>query len=63
MGHSANRRESTHHRLVKRVHVREELIDRETLRIRDERFQVIGRMASPNWYCRTRDRFEMVRPK
>jgi hypothetical protein len=48
---------------VKRVHVREELIDRETLRIRDERFQVIGRMASPNWYCRTRDRFEMVRPK
>ena len=49
--------------LVKRVHVREELIDRETLRIRDERFHVIGRMASPHWYCRTRDRFEMVRPK
>jgi len=49
--------------LVKRIHVREELIDRETLRIRDERFHVIGRMASPHWYCRTRDRFEMVRPK
>ena len=49
--------------LVKRVHVREELIDRETLRIRDERFHVLGRMASPHWYCRTRDRFEMVRPK
>jgi flavin reductase (DIM6/NTAB) family NADH-FMN oxidoreductase RutF len=49
--------------LVKRVHVREELIDRETLRIRDERFHVIGRMASPNWYCRTQDRFEMIRPK
>jgi flavin reductase (DIM6/NTAB) family NADH-FMN oxidoreductase RutF len=48
---------------VKRVHVREELVDRETLRIRSERFQVIGRMASPNWYCRTRDRFEMVRPR
>ena len=47
--------------LVKRVHVREELIDRETLRIRDERFHVIGRMASPNWYCRTQDRFEMTR--
>src|SRR5271166_6117225 len=45
------------------VHVREELIDRETLRIRGERFHVIGRMASPHWYCRTRDRFEMVRPK
>jgi len=49
--------------LVKRIHVREELIDRETLRIRDDRFQVIGRMAGPHWYCRTRDRFEMVRPK
>ena len=49
--------------LVKRVHVREELIDRDTLRVRDERFHVIGRMASPHWYCRTRDRFEMVRPK
>lgn len=48
--------------LVKRVQVRDELIDREKLRIRSERFRVIGRMASPNWYCRTGDRFEMVRP-
>jgi hypothetical protein len=39
------------------------LIDHETLRIRGELFQVIGRMASPHWYCRTRDRFEMIRPK
>ncbi|HEY1770845.1 MAG TPA: flavin reductase family protein [Chthoniobacterales bacterium] len=49
--------------LVKRVHVRDELIDSQTLRIRSERFHVIGRMASPHWYCRTRDRFEMIRPK
>ena len=49
--------------LVKRVHVRDELLDPETLRIRSEAFQVIGRMASPNWYCRTQDRFEMVRPR
>ncbi len=48
--------------LVKRVHVRDELFDPENLRIRSEKFQVIGRMASPNWYCRTNDRFEMVRP-
>lgn len=48
--------------LVKRVHVRDELIDPDKLRIRTERFHVIGRMASPNWYCRTRDRFEMIRP-
>lgn len=48
--------------LVKRVHVRDELFDPATLRIRTERLRVIGRMASPNWYCRTQDRFEMVRP-
>jgi flavin reductase (DIM6/NTAB) family NADH-FMN oxidoreductase RutF len=48
--------------LVKRVHVRDELIDAQKLRIRSERLHIIGRMASPNWYCRTRDRFEMVRP-
>jgi flavin reductase (DIM6/NTAB) family NADH-FMN oxidoreductase RutF len=49
--------------LVKRIYVRDELFDPETLRIRSERFQVIGRMASPDWYCRTRDRFEMKRPR
>jgi len=48
--------------LVTRVHVRDELIDPEKLRIRSERFAAIGRMASPHWYCRTRDRFEMIRP-
>lgn len=49
--------------LVRRVHVRDTLIDPDKLRIRSELFQVIGRMASPNWYCRTGDRFEMVRPE
>jgi flavin reductase (DIM6/NTAB) family NADH-FMN oxidoreductase RutF len=48
--------------LVKRVHVRDDLFDPDTLRIRTERFEVIGRMASPNWYCHTADRFEMKRP-
>lgn len=48
--------------LVKRVHVRDALIDADKLRIRNERFQVIGRMGSPDWYCRTTDRFEMPRP-
>lgn len=48
--------------LVKRVHVRDELFDPATLRIRTERFHVVGRMASPHWYCHTMDRFEMVRP-
>ncbi len=49
--------------LVKRLHVRDELIDGATLRIRSELFHSVGRMASPNWYCRTRDLFEMVRPR
>jgi flavin reductase (DIM6/NTAB) family NADH-FMN oxidoreductase RutF len=48
--------------LIKRVHVRDELFDPQTQRIRGELFHVIGRMASPNWYCRTSDRFEMKRP-
>ena len=49
--------------LVKRIHVRDELFDPVTSRIRTERYQVIGRMASPDWYCHTRDRFEMKRPR
>lgn len=48
--------------LVLRVHVRDEFIDPDTLRIRSDHLQVIGRMATPHWYCRTRDRFEMRRP-
>ncbi len=48
--------------LVKRVHVRDEFVDLEKLRIRTELFHPIGRMASPDWYCRTTDRFEMNRP-
>jgi len=49
--------------LVVRVHLREELFDVETKRVRSEKLFLIGRMASPNWYCRTRDRFEMIRPR
>jgi flavin reductase (DIM6/NTAB) family NADH-FMN oxidoreductase RutF len=48
--------------LVQRAHIRDELIDPATLRIHTERFHPIGRMASPHWYCHTRDRFEMIRP-
>jgi flavin reductase (DIM6/NTAB) family NADH-FMN oxidoreductase RutF len=48
--------------LVKRVQVRDELFDVQTGQIRGELFHAIGRMASPHWYCRTQDRFEMQRP-
>lgn len=48
--------------LVLRVHVRDELFDPAALRIRSEQLHLIGRLAVPHWYCRTRDRFEMRRP-
>ncbi|HSH95750.1 MAG TPA: flavin reductase family protein [Roseimicrobium sp.] len=48
--------------VVKRLHVRDELFDESTARIRSDLFKVIGRMASPHWYTRTTDRFEMKRP-
>lgn len=48
--------------LIHRVHVRDELIDPEKLRIKSEELKVIGRMASPHWYCKTTERFEMQRP-
>ena len=48
--------------LIRRLHLRDELYDPEKKRVRAEKFDVIGRMAAPHWYCRTRDRFEMIRP-
>lgn len=48
--------------LVKRVHLRDGLFDPEKKRVNSERLHLIGRMASPHWYCRTRDRFELIRP-
>jgi len=49
--------------LVKRVHLRDELFDVGNQRVVNQKLTLIGRMASPHWYCRTRDRFEMVRPE
>ena len=48
--------------LVKRAHLRDELFDAEKKRVNSEKLFLIGRMASSHWYCRTRDRFEMIRP-
>ena len=48
--------------LIKRLHLRDELFDVEKKRVRTEKLFTIGRMASPHWYCKTRDRFEMKRP-
>lgn len=48
--------------VIKRLHLRDDLFDADKKRVKSEKLQVIGRMASPYWYCRTRDRFEMIRP-
>jgi len=49
--------------LIKRVHLRDDLFDVAKRRVRADQLHTIGRMASPHWYCRTGDRFEMIRPK
>jgi flavin reductase (DIM6/NTAB) family NADH-FMN oxidoreductase RutF len=48
--------------LIKRIHLRDELFDAEKKRVRTEKLLTIGRMASPHWYCKTGERFEMKRP-
>jgi flavin reductase (DIM6/NTAB) family NADH-FMN oxidoreductase RutF len=48
--------------LIKRLHVRDELFDVEKKRVHTEKLLTIGRMASPHWYCKTSERFEMIRP-
>ncbi len=48
--------------VIKRLHLRDELFDVEKKRVNTEKFKVIGRMAAPYWYCRTGERFEMIRP-
>ena len=48
--------------LIKRIHLRDELFDVATKRVRTEKLLTIGRMASPHWYCHTTARFEMIRP-
>jgi flavin reductase (DIM6/NTAB) family NADH-FMN oxidoreductase RutF len=49
--------------LIRRLHLRDELFDVEKRRIHSEKLSTIGRMASPHWYCRTTERFEMKRPE
>jgi flavin reductase (DIM6/NTAB) family NADH-FMN oxidoreductase RutF len=48
--------------LIQRLHLRDDLFDPDKKRVRSENLFLIGRMSSPHWYCRTRDRFEMIRP-
>lgn len=49
--------------LVKRLHVRDGILDPDSLLVQKEAYQPIGRMEVPAGYCRTRDRFDMERPE
>jgi len=49
--------------LVQRVHVRDGIFDPDTQHMDVSAYQPIGRMASPDWYARMGDLFEMKRPK
>jgi flavin reductase (DIM6/NTAB) family NADH-FMN oxidoreductase RutF len=42
-------------------HIRDDLYDAESARIRVDRLQAVGRLAG-DWYARTRDQFELTRP-
>ena len=48
--------------LVKRLHVREGVLDPDTLLVNREAYHPLGRMEVPAGYCRTDDRFDMERP-
>lgn len=48
--------------IVHRVWIDDALFDETNLRVRGEIYHPVGRMSVPDWYCRTRDLFEMIRP-
>lgn len=48
---------------VLRVHVRDGIFDMAKWHVKPEHYHPIARMQSPNWYARTRDMFEMKRPR
>ena len=47
---------------VLRVHVKEGILDPDTWLVKPGSYHPIGRMQSPNWYCRTTELFELKRP-
>ena len=46
---------------VTAMHCRDGLVDPDTLRVDLAALSMVGRMASPGWYARTRDQFELPR--
>jgi flavin reductase (DIM6/NTAB) family NADH-FMN oxidoreductase RutF len=45
------------------AHIRDGILDPETLHLKPEAFLPVGRMAAPDWYCRTSNQYEIKRPK
>lgn len=43
------------------LHVRDGLVDPANLHVDSKALHAVGRMGSPNWYCRSDDQFEMAR--
>jgi flavin reductase (DIM6/NTAB) family NADH-FMN oxidoreductase RutF len=48
--------------IVRHVHVADGLLDPESYGLDQSKWTPVGRMASPDWYCRTSDLFEIDRP-
>ena len=48
---------------VHHMHVRDGILDPETLYLDRSQFEPLGRMSSPDWYCRSGAQFEMPRPE
>ena len=46
---------------VVRLHVRDQMMDLDTLRVRTEALRLIGRMHGGGWYARTTDLFDLPR--
>lgn len=48
--------------VVHHAHIRDGLLDPESLHLDHTRYQPVGRMAAPDWYCHTNDQYEIPRP-
>lgn len=48
--------------IVRHVHVADGLFDPDNFHLDQEKWTPVGRMASPDWYCHTRELFEIKRP-
>ena len=49
--------------IVSVVHVRDGILDEETLRVNQDAYEVIGRMHGPDGYTETREFFKIARPE